>query len=174
MLIYDFYSMAVNVMTMEEREKAKKLRGLKKFKEDVKKVGKKVGGAIKRGAKAVGNFAVEAAKDPLVQKAALSGAAALANHYLYGSKRIGKTPVDRVVEVVTGGANDAPRFFQNKPFADYTPPMAHNPKPVEGPKGYKVPDLRLPTDDKNKSQFGTPGVANKPLGRHPVAANKKK
>lgn len=180
-----------NVITMKEREAGKKKRGFAKFKENAKRVGKKVGAGLKKvgaglkkGAAAAGRFAIEAAKDPLVQKAAIAGASYLANQYLpgsaafasqllYGASKPLKSPANSVVDIQMEKVNDKPHFFQNKPFAEYNPPMAHNPAPVRIPPGYKVPNLSLPTDNLNEDRFGR-GANNTPIGRHPLVPNKKK
>jgi hypothetical protein len=124
--------MAVNVMTMEERMAGKKLRGLAKFKEDVKKVGKKVGAGIKKGSKAVGKFIVDKAKDPAVQKKVLLAAATAAGNYFggpmagaaagkiadygYGALKKSKTPSGPVTDIQMEKVNTGPRYYKESSF----------------------------------------------------------
>jgi hypothetical protein len=146
----------VNVITMEEREAGKKKRGFAKFKEDAKKVGKKVGAGIKKGGEAAVGLAKTALRDPALRQfakeKAVEGLSWLAGHPLadklsYGKAKDLKPWVGPVVEA--GDAYAGPSYFgpqTNFGFANATKPNTVD----------RTPTLRLPPSPKPGRKPKTP------------------
>ncbi len=94
---------------MEEREAGKKKRGFAKFKEDAKKVGKKVGAGLKKGGEVAVGLAKTALRDPAIRRVAkeavVGGLSWLAGHPLadklsYGKAKDAKPHIANVVEAI--------------------------------------------------------------------------
>ena len=146
----------VNVISMAEREEGKKKRGFAKFKEDAKKVGKKVGKTLQKGAEIATGVAKTALRDPALRQfakeKAIAGLSWLAGHPLadklsYGKAKDLKPWVGPVVEA--GDAYAGPHYFgpqANFGFANATRPNTVN----------RTPTLSLPPSPKPGRKPKTP------------------
>lgn len=157
------------VITMEEREAGKKKRGFAKFKEDAKKVGKKVGKVLKKGGEAVVGLAKTALRDPAIRRvtkeAAISGLNWLAGHPLagklsYGTAKEAKPHIAKVVEAIdttmgpsyfgapanwTNGKATLPNSMRRPPTV---PPKRVAPKiPTKSPASQKRPKADKASDE---------------------------
>lgn len=141
---------------MEEREAGKKKRGFAKFKEDAKKVGKKVGKTLKKGAEIATGVVKTALRDPalrqLAKEAAIGGLGWLAGHPLadklsYGKAKDLKPWVGPIVEA--SDAYAGPDYFGPQTsfgFAGATKPNTVN----------RTPKLSLPPSPKPGRKPTTP------------------
>lgn len=146
----------VNVITMAEREAGKKKRGFAKFKEDAKKVGKKVGKVLKKGGEIAAGVAKTALRDPALRQfakdKAIAGLSWLAGHPLadklsYGKAKDLKPWVGPVVEA--SDAYAGPRYFGEP--ADFGFVHATKPNTV-----HRTPTLSLPPSPKPGRKPTTP------------------
>lgn len=139
---------------MEEREEGKKKRGFAKFKEDAKKVGKKVGKVLKKGGEVAVGLAKTALRDPAIRRvakeAAIGGLGWLAGHPLadklsYGKAKDAKPHISNVVEAIDTAMG--PSYFG--PPANWTNGRATLPNSMRRPP--TVPPKRTPPKIPTKS-----------------------
>lgn len=154
------------VITMEEREAGKKKRGFAKFKENAKKVGKKVGEGLKKGGEVAVGLAKTALRDPALRQFAkenaIAGLSWLAGHPLadklsYGKAKDLKPWVGPIVEA--SDAYAGPRYFgeqTNFGFANATRPNTVSGAPTRSPPPSPRPK-RKPTTPTDVTMERIPG-----------------
>jgi len=142
------------VITMEEREAGRKLRGIKKFGKKVRKVAKEIGEGIEKGAKTVKEVAKHALSNPQFRNFAKeklkSGLYWLAGHPLadklsYGNSKELKNWVDPIVEA--SDSYTGPKYFGRKTnfgFKPTAPNTVSKAPPVPPKRPAKTPP-KIPT-----------------------------